>query len=72
MNAENGQRNFRCTICSKTSSSKYNVNRHIILIHTKPTKETCEICGKVFRNRFYKENHMRAKTCLKKAVFIPV
>jgi hypothetical protein len=72
VNPEDGMRYYQCGLCSKTAATKYNLKRHLILKHARPTQEACEYCGKIFRNKFYKENHIRQRTCLKDALFDPV
>ena len=61
--------NYKCTLCGKISKSKWSMQRHMILIHTKPTNDVCKFCSKVFKHKYYLNEHIRARECLSQMYF---
>ena len=62
---------FKCTLCGKVAEYRANMRRHMILIHTTPTNDSCKYCGKVFKHTYYLEQHIRNRECLKGMLFDP-
>ena len=61
--------NYKCTLCGKISKSKWNMQRHMVLLHTKPTNDVCQYCSKVFKHKYYLDEHIRTRECLSKMLF---
>merc|ERR1719266_759572 len=38
---------FQCTLCNKTSGYKGNLQRHMVIKHTKSSSYSCQYCQKV-------------------------
>ena len=62
---------FQCTLCNKTSGYKGNLQRHMVIKHTKSSSYSCQYCQKVFANKFYLSNHISTKTCMRNIMFDP-
>ena len=60
---------FKCTLCGKISRSKWNMQRHMTLIHTKPTNDVCQYCSRIFKHKYYLDEHIRTRECLSKMLF---
>ncbi len=60
---------FKCTLCGKVSQQKCNMQRHMILCHTTPTNEVCQYCSKVFKHKYYLDEHIRSRKCLSRMLF---
>ena len=60
---------YKCTLCGKMSGKKANMQRHMTLVHTKPTQEVCQYCSKEFKHKYYLDRHVRARECLSKMLF---
>ena len=60
---------FKCTLCGKISKSKWNMQRHMVLVHTKPTNDVCQYCSRVFKHKYYLDEHIRTRECLSKMLF---
>ena len=60
---------FKCTLCGNISPSKWNMQRHMVLVHTKPTNDVCQYCTKVFKHKYYLDEHIRSRECLSKMLF---
>ena len=65
----NGERGVKCTLCGKFTKSLYNGRRHMILKHTKPTNDVCKYCSKVFKHKYYLDEHIRSRECLSTMLF---
>ena len=72
MNPDDGSKYYQCGLCSQTALFKGNLKRHLILKHARPAVDICQYCGKEFKNKLYKDYHLRNKTCLKDVLFDPV
>ena len=72
MNPDDGSKYYQCGLCSQTALFKGNLKRHLILKHAKPSVDICQYCGKKFKNKLYKDYHLRNKTCLRDVLFDPV
>ena len=66
-----GQPEHKCTLCGKVCKKRSNMKRHMILMHTVPTNECCKYCGKVFKNKYYLDSHIRSRECLSTMFFDP-
>jgi len=55
-----------CTECGKRFFLKYEVKKHINIVHTKMANEMCTICGEAFILSYKLKNHMVSKHGLKK------
>ena len=52
-------RSFMCTICEKTAPHKGNLKKHMESMHFQSDyKESCEYCGKLFKNKNSLQNHI--------------
>ena len=69
IHCESAKPNYKCTLCGKISKSKWNMQRHMVLLHTKPTNDVCQYCSKVFKHKYYLDEHIRTRECLSKMLF---
>ena len=60
---------FKCTLCGMCSKSKWSLQRHMILKHTKPTNDVCKYCKKVFKHKYYLKMHVNSRECLRDVLF---
>jgi len=60
---------YKCTLCGKITAQKHNGRRHMILKHTKPTNDVCKYCSKVFKHKYYLDEHIRSRECLSQLLF---
>ena len=60
---------FKCTLCGKYTTQKANAQRHMVLVHTKPTNDVCKYCSKVFKHKYYLDKHIRLRECLSNMLF---
>ena len=67
-----GQHMFQCTLCNMTTQFGNSMKRHMVIKHTKPSSHSCQYCQKVFTNKFYLNNHLASKTCMRNIMFDPV
>lgn len=49
--------NYTCDVCGVCFLDEYRLTLHL-KSHKSEEKHPCEICGKIFKNKFYKENHV--------------
>jgi len=49
---------FMCLICSKVSSTKGNLKKHVESMHTEDQPQNCKFCGKKFKNKNTLQNHV--------------
>jgi aspartate carbamoyltransferase regulatory subunit len=66
---QNGVRYYKCSLCGKTTNNKSNIQRHMVLVHTKPTNDVCKYCQRVFKHRYYLDEHIRTRACLSNMLF---
>ena len=52
---------WSCKVCGKTTGIQKGHLREHIRIHIQPRKISCKLCGKMFKNKFNEDRHM--KTC---------
>ena len=52
---------WSCKMCGKTSGRQKDHLRDHVKIHIQPSQMSCRLCGKVFKNQWTEETHM--KTC---------
>ena len=52
---------WSCKVCGKTTGIQKGHLREHVRIHMQPTKISCKLCGKMFKNRFNEDRHI--KTC---------
>ena len=64
-----GQHMFQCTLCNMTTQFGNSMKRHMVIKHTKPSSHSCQYCQKVFTNKFYLNNHLASKTCMRNIMF---
>ena len=50
MKMEKVKKEVKCIHCDKGFKYKYDLNRHIELVHEKSTKFECKFCGKIISN----------------------
>ena len=50
---------FGCTKCKYTSNKRYNLKRHIEIMHFVTNGFTCPICNTVYKNRFALQQHVK-------------
>ena len=53
---------WSCKVCGKTTRHQKSHLRDHIKIHVQPTRISCNLCRKVFKNKFNEEYHMRKCT----------
>ncbi len=57
---EDGQ--GRCLVCAKSFSRVSEARRHHREVHSGPDRfEDCQLCGAQFRNRRYRDEHLKRK-----------
>ena len=66
--SRDGQRYFRCLICSKSSLHSSNMKKHMFS-HSKPTHDPCPYCKKTFKNLVSLDQHIRQRPGLKNLIF---
>ena len=66
---DTGEVFMKCTLCGKFSRERSNMRRHMILMHTKPTRNVCKYCQKQFKHKYYLQEHLRSRVCLAKMLF---
>jgi len=49
---------FMCLLCSKVSSTKGNLKKHVESMHTEDQPQKCKFCGKNFKNKNTLQNHV--------------
>lgn len=59
----NAEKSFKCLLCGKLNRTKWNAKRHMILLHTRPTNDVCPHCSKVFKHKYYLDEHIRSREC---------
>ena len=52
---------WSCKVCGKTTGIQKGHLREHVRIHMQPSKISCKLCGKMFKNKFNEDRHM--KTC---------
>ena len=52
---------WSCKVCGKTTGIQKGHLREHVRIHMQPRKISCKLCGKMFKNKFNEDRHM--KTC---------
>ena len=54
-----GEKNFGCEMCVKRFTSKFSMQQHVLLLHTKDSpKFKCKICKKLFKVSASLARHM--------------
>ena len=52
---------WSCKVCGRTTGIQKGHLREHVSIHMQPKKTSCKFCGKMFKNKFNEDRHM--KTC---------
>ncbi|CAI6356705.1 unnamed protein product [Macrosiphum euphorbiae] len=59
-NRSNHINGAKCELCGKIYCNKYNLTRHVSVVHKKTYKPvTCNVCGITLKNKFSYEEHLR-------------
>ena len=69
---EQRHKEFECQVCGKTSSNKFNHDRHL-LSHGQPKTLSCELCEKSFSLKHQLDRHKLIHTkTMNKLIFCPI
>lgn len=52
--------NIRCMLCGKVGKDRSNMRKHVIIMHARPTYESCPYCPKTFGNVYYLRYHVKS------------
>ena len=60
---EDGERLFKCKICSKPSVRRATIKRHLLSVHSAASNEPCQFCNRTFKNIYAMISHQSSSSC---------
>ena len=66
-----GQKVYQCALCNMCTKHGNSIQRHMVIKHTKASTHLCHYCNSSFPNKFYLNNHLATKSCMRNVMFDP-